>query len=213
MSMKNYLIAAMVTLSLSGCISLAGNQNAPLITSYVLEDAGHPSLATTTNPRTLLILDTATNAFYNTDSIAFSRAPGTRGLYQYARWAERPGKRFNELLLARLDADRIFATVASSGSGIKGDWLLDTRLLAFYHQASTPPGSVRVELRAEVTDLRHRTLVARKLFTVDIPAPTYNAAGAVSAFNSATGKLLDDIGGWLETLPSQESAAIGSKLP
>lgn len=211
--MKNYLIAAMVALGLSGCISLAGNQNAPLITSYVLEDTGHPSLATTTNPRTLLILDTATNAFYNTDSIAFSRAPGTRGLYQYARWAERPGKRFNELLLARLDADHIFATVASSGSGIKGNWVLDTRLLAFYHQASTTPGSVHVELRAEVMDLRSRTLVARKLFTAHIPAPTYNAAGAVAAFNTATGKLLDDLGSWLESLPTQESAATGNKLP
>lgn len=211
--MKNFLIIAMMTLGLSGCISLAGNQHAPLITSYVLEDAGHPRLAATKNPHIVLIPDTSTNAFYNTDSIAFSRAPGTRGLYQYARWTERPGKRLSELLLRRLEAERIFATVASSGSGIKGDWLLDTRLLAFYHQASTSPGSVRVELRAEVTDLHHRTLVARKLFAVDIPAPTYNAAGAVTAFNTATGQLLDEIGNWLESLPTQESAATGSKLP
>ncbi|BBP02678.1 hypothetical protein TPL01_01100 [Sulfuriferula plumbiphila] len=201
-NIKNYLIAGMLALSLGGCISLAGNKNAPEITTYVLEDPGHATPAATVNPRTLLVLDTTTDAFYNTDSIAFSRAPGTRGLYQYARWADRPGKRLSELLLTRLDADRIFATVASGGSGVKGDWVLDTRLLAFYHQASAAPGSVHVELRAEVMDLRSRVLVARKLFIQELPAPTYNAAGAVAAFNIATGKLLDDIEAWLQTLPA-----------
>ncbi len=211
--MKNYLLAGMVALSLSGCFSLAGNKNAPEITTYVLEDAGHATPAAVTNPHTLLVLDTATNAFYNTDSIAFSRAPGTLGLYQYARWADRPGKRVGELLLTRLEADHFFATVASSGSGIKGNWVLDTSLLAFYHQASAAPGSAHVELRAEVTDLRSRTLIARKLFIQDVPAPTYNAAGAVSAFNIATGKLLDDMGAWLQTLPIKGSDVTASKLP
>ena len=211
--MKKYLLAGILALSLSGCISLSGNQNAPVITTYVLEDTGHATPSPTTNPRTLLILDTATNTFYNTNSIAFSRAPGTLGLYQYARWAEYPGKRLSELLLGRLEADRIFATVASSGSGVKGDWMLDTRLLAFYHQAGSAPGSARVELRAAVTDLRTRTLVARKLFTENIPAPAYNAAGAVAAFNIATSKLLDDIGSWLETLPTQKPELTVNKLP
>lgn len=211
--MKSYLIAGMMALSLSGCFSLAGNQNAPEIVTYVLEDTGHATPAATPNPRTLLVLDTATNAFYNTDNIAFSRAPGTRGLYQYARWSDRPGKRFGDLLQARLEADRIFATVATTGSGVKGDWVLDTRLLALYHQASVAPGSVHVELRAEIVDLRSRTLVARKLFTQDVPAPAYNAAGAVAAFNIATGKLLDDIQAWLQTLPTTGTGMTVNKLP
>lgn len=211
--MKSYLIAGMLALSLGGCFSLTGNNKASEITTYVLEDGGNATPATTINPRTLLVLDTATNAFYNTDSIAFSRAPGTLGLYQYARWADRPGKRLGELLLTRLEADHIFATVASSGSGIKGNWVLDTSLLAFYHQASTAPGSAHVELRAEVTDLRTRTLIARKLFIQNVPAPTYNAAGAVTAFNIATGKLLDDVGAWLQTLPTKGSDVTANKLP
>lgn len=202
--MKIYLIAAILALGLSGCISLSGNKNAPAIVTYSLEDAGHAAPVTVTNPRTLLVLDTATSAFYNTDSIAFSRAPGTRGLYRYARWAERPGKRIGSLLLARLEADQVFATVASASSGIKGDWVLGTELLAFYHQASAAPGSVHVELRAEVVDLRSRSLVARKRFEQDIPAPTYNAAGAAGAFNLATTRLLDAVESWLQTLPRNE---------
>ena len=91
--------------------------------------------------------------------------------------------------------------------------MLDTRLLTFYHQASVAPGSVHVELRAEVTDLRSRTLIARKLFIQNVPAPTYNAAGAVTAFNSATGKLLDDMGAWLQTLPTKGSNVTANKLP
>lgn len=202
--MKNYLIAGMIALSLSGCFSLAGNKNAPEIITYVLEDTRRATPAATTNPRTLLVLDTTTNAFYSTDNIAFSRAPGTRGLYQYARWSDRPDKRFGDLLLARLEADQIFATVASSGSGVKGDWVLGTELLAFYHQASAAPGSAHVELRAEVVDLRSRSLVARKRFEQNIAASAYNAAGAAGAFNIATTRLLDAVESWLQTLPRNE---------
>jgi len=209
--MKNYLIAALVTLSLGGCVSLAGNKHE--IVTYVLKDPGHAISPVVPNPHTLLVLGTTTNAFYNTDSIAFSRAPDTRGLYQYAHWTERPGKRLGELLLARLDADHIFATVASSGSNIKGGWLLDTRLLEFYHRAASAPGSSHIELRAEVLDLQSRTLVGRKLFIQEVPAPTYNAAGAVAAFNIATGKLLDDVEAWLQTLPASGTDAVVNKLP
>ena len=209
--MKNYLIAALITLSLGGCASLAGNKHE--IVTYVLKDPGHVISPAVPNPHTLLVVGTTTNAFYNTDSIAFSRAPDTRGLYQYAHWTEHPGKRVGELLLARLAADHIFATVASSGSNVKGGWLLDTRLLEFYHRATSSPGSSYIELRAEVLDLQSRTLVGRKLFIQEVPAPAYNAAGAVTAFNIATGKLLDDIEAWLQSLPASGTDAVANKLP
>ena len=48
----------------------------------------------------LLVLDTTASGFYDSDQLVFSRAAGTRGQYQFARWTERPGKRFADLLRA-----------------------------------------------------------------------------------------------------------------
>lgn len=202
--MKIYLISAMLAMSLSGCVSLSGSKNTSVIVTYLLADAGHAAPVAATNPRTLLLLDTATSAFYNTESMAFSRTPGTRGLYRYARWTERPGKRIGDLLLARLESGRAFSTVASTGSGVKGDWVLDTELQEFYHQAGVAPGSAHLEMRAEVVDLRNRRLVARQRFEQQVPASAYNAAGAADAFNVATTRLLDEMESWLQTLPHND---------
>jgi cholesterol transport system auxiliary component len=205
MSMKTLLLAGLLSLALGGCFSLGTNKDVPIVT-YQLRDSGSVTPAAQPNPRSLLVLPTASDAFYDTTSMAFSRAPDTRGLYQFALWTERPARRLSSLLLARLDAEHAFASVAQAGSGVKGDWLLDTELLAFYHDAVTPPGSVRVALRADVVDVRSRSLIARKRFDVSVPAASYDAAGAAQAFNQATGNLLDLVSRWLQTLPLAASA-------
>jgi cholesterol transport system auxiliary component len=200
MKMKTLLLACLLSLTLGGCFSLGTHKDVPIVT-YQLRDDGTVTPSTQSNPRSLLLLPTTSDAFYDTTSMAFSRAPDTRGLYQFALWTERPARRLTSLLLARLDAEHAFVSVAQAGSSVKGDWLLDTRLLAFYHDAVTPPGSVRVALRAEVVDLRSRSLIARKRFDVSVPVASYDAAGAAQAFNRATGTMLDQVSRWLQALP------------
>lgn len=202
--MKTLLLAFMLSATLGGCFSLGTNKNVPIVT-YQLRDSVSVTPSAQPNPRTLLILPTSSNPFYDTESMAFSRAPDTRGLYQFARWTERPARRLSSLLLTRLDAQHAFASVAQAGSGVKGDWLLDTELLAFYHDAVTAPGSVRVALRADVVDVRSRSLIARKRFEVSVPAASYDAAGAAQAFNLATSTLLDQVSSWLQTLPMTDT--------
>jgi cholesterol transport system auxiliary component len=202
--MKTLLLAFMLSATLGGCFSLGTNKNVPIVT-YQLRDSVSVTPSAQPNPRTLLILPTSSNPFYDTESMAFSRAPDTRGLYQFARWTERPARRLSSLLLTRLDAQHAFASVAQAGSGVKGDWLLDTELLAFYHDAVAPPGSVRVALRADVVDVRSRSLIARKRFDVSVPAASYDAAGAAQAFNLATSTLLDQVSSWLQTLPMTDT--------
>ena len=202
--MKTLLLACLLSATLGGCFSLGTNKNVPIVT-YQLRDSGNVTQAAQPNPRSLLVLPTASNSFYDTNSMAFSRAPDTRGLYQFALWTERPARRLSSLLLARLDAEHAFASVAQAGGGVKGDWLLNTELLAFYHDAVTAPGSVRVALRADVVDVRSRSLIARKRFDVSVPAASYDAAGAAQAFNLATSTLLDQVSSWLRALPMTDT--------
>ena len=147
---------------------------------------------------TLLVLDTTTSGFYDSDQLVFSRSAGTRGQYQFARWTERPGRRFAELLRARLDRLGRYR-VAPAGGVVRGDLMLDTRLVEFYHDATREPGQVRLELRAELVDLKQRRLLGRRTFEQQVPLTTYDAAGAARASSQAVGRVLDDLSGWLAT--------------
>ena len=199
--MKNAVL--MLAILLSGCLGLG--KNTPAVINYVLEDlsTGTEKIAPA-DPRSLLILDTTATGFYDNENLVYSRAPGTRGQYQYARWTERPGKRFSDLLQKRLATQSGFASVSIAGGQVRGDLVLDTELSEFYHEADTSPGSVRVQLRAELIDLKSRKLLGRQWFERRVPVASYDAAAAAKGFNQAATGVLDDLVAWLATVPKTQ---------
>ena len=201
--MKNWVLV--LAFMLSGCLGLG--KEPPAVVNYVLEDLAASNQKTAAaDPRSLLVLDTTASGFYDNENLVYSRAPGTRGQYQYARWTERPGKRFSDLLQKRLAAQSGFASVAVAGGQVRGDLVLDTDLTEFYHEADTSPGSVRVVLRAELIDLKTRKLIGRQWFERRVPVASYDAAGAAKGFNQATTGVLDDLVTWLAALPKDHGA-------
>lgn len=223
--MKSALALAALSLMLTGCVNFGEKSKIPAVVYYVLND---PALKDSDSLRaqvpqggmesyslkdsdflraearersyapTLLVLDTTTGSFYDTEQLVFSRSAGTRGQYQFARWTERPGKRFADLMRARLDRQGAW-NVSAAGGYVRGDMLLDTELVEFYHDAASEPGQMRLVLRAELVDLKHRTLLERRVFEQQIPLATYDAAGAAKASNQVVGRVLDDLTTWLAT--------------
>ncbi len=194
--------ALFIALALSACINLGVDKNAPAVTPFVLEDLGRTAPAHTPRQLTLVVLDAQAPAFYDTDSLAYSDRTGTRSYYQYARWTERPGKRFTELLNLRLERENLYAAVVGDGQ-VRGDWLLETELLEFYHDATHPPGKAKILLRADVVDLDTHKLVGHKLFSASADLVSFDAAGAHEGFTQSTTHLLDDLMDWLITLPAR----------
>lgn len=191
-------LICLLTLALGGCFSLGEGKNASPLVNYVLEDAAISVPRTPiTDPRTLLVPDTLGTAFYDGDNLVYSAAPGTRAHYRYARWTERPSKRFADLLRARLDAKSGFAAVSSASGQVHGNLLLDTDLTEFYHDARTSPGNVHMVLRADLVDLKSRVLISRKQFVQRIALSSYDAQGAAQAFNRASSQVLDELVAWL----------------
>ena len=195
--MKSLAIVAL-SLALAGCVNFGDKADSVGMTYYVLDDATPAPVRQPPVPGapTMLVLDTTASGFYDGDPLIFSRAPGTRGQYQFARWTERPGKRFADLLRARLDAQGAWR-VAGAGGYVRGDRLLDTELVEFYHDATSAPGTLRLVLRAELIDLASRTLISRHTFEHNVPLASYDAAGAALAANQATARTLDALSAWL----------------
>jgi cholesterol transport system auxiliary component len=212
--MKKSLSLAVLGLALAGCVNFGEQPNAPGVVYYVLNDTpqkdADPSPANAPQggmelhapaaaAPTLLVLDTTAGGFYDNDQLVFSRSAGTRGQYQFARWTERPGKRFADLMRARLDSQGVWR-VSAAGGYVRGDMLLDTELVEFYHDATSDPGLVRLVLRAELVDLKRRSVLGRRMFEQQVPLTTYDAAGAAQASSLAVGRVLDELAAWLASL-------------
>lgn len=215
--MKRMIAALGVALALGGCVNIGGKDHGPAVVHYVLSDSApavSPALlradaaGDSASPRaevrgeasapTLLVLDTTAGSFYDTDQLVFSRSAGTRGQYQYARWTERPGKRFAGLMRSRLDRQGAWR-VSDAGGYARGDMLLDTELVELYHDAAANPGQVRLVLRAELLDLKQRKLLGRREFEQRVAVASYDAKGAAEASNVAVGRVLDELVAWLAT--------------
>jgi cholesterol transport system auxiliary component len=204
--MKIAPFLAALALLVGGCVNIGEKASGPAVVYYVLSDPalkdadppGAKAPAESSVP-TLLVLDTTAGSFYDTDQLVFSRSAGTRGQYQFARWTDRPGKRFAGLMRARLDRQGTWQ-VSDAGGYVRGDLLLDTELVEFYHDAASNPGQVRLVLRAELLDLKQRKLLGRHVFEQQAPLASYDAKGAAEASNVAVGRVLDDLATWLATL-------------
>ncbi|MGK2953450.1 MAG: ABC-type transport auxiliary lipoprotein family protein [Thiobacillus sp.] len=196
-----FALVALLSVALAGCVNFGEKANTPAVVYYVLTDTAPVAsvVPARADAATLLVLDTTAGGFYDTDQLVFSRTAGTRGQYQFARWTERPGKRFADLMRARLDRHGAWNVSAASGY-VRGDLLLDTEMVEFYHDASREPGQVRLVLRAELLDMRQRTLLGRRVFEQLVPMTTYDAAGAAQASNVAASRALDELAAWLASI-------------
>lgn len=190
---------------MAGCMSLP---DVPARDYYVLEDLATPGAAKPglETGRVLLVHPAAASSFYDTQSLAYSRAPGQRAYYQFAAWTERPGRRLSELLARRLEARDGFRSVASSTAGIRGEIVLNMRLEEFYHDAGAKPPSARVEVTAELVEIAGHTVIARRRFAHSAPVESESAQAAVAALNRATTALLDELTAWIESASARPAA-------
>ena len=192
--MKSWAMRLLLAV-LAGCVSPGEREAAQY---YVLQAGGEAPKAQATRQATLLVAPTGAADFYDSAQLVFSREPGTRGYYQLNRWTERPSRRIHALLVERLTASGAFRTVAGTASGVHGDLVLGTQIEELYHQAADRPGSVRITLTATLSDPARRALLSRRTFTRTAPAVSYDAKGAVAAFNQALGELLNDVVAWVD---------------
>ena len=185
-------------LFLSAC-ALTGPRQAP--TRYVLEDLGGARPGAASWPATLLVRETDAPTLYQSNALVFSRAPGSRGLYQYARQDELPAPRIAQLIRRRLEQSGLFPAVVPLGSGVEGGYQLNTRLIDFYHDAAQAPGEVKLVLEAELVRRKDARLLAYTRVETRAPAPSADASGAATAANAAVTQALDRITAWLAGLP------------
>lgn len=198
--------ALVAAVALCGCSSLFGGGDAAP-TYFVWQDPGRSAAAGAVSRRTLLVAPTVTATFYDTQRIAFAPDAATRAYYQLAAWTDRPGRRFDVLVLERLLARNAFAGIAATTSGTRGELVLSATILDIYHDNAKAPGVARLRIAIELADRGGRALVARRTFEQAVPVGDGNPAAAVAAFDAAVGRMLDELVPWLEDAAAKASAS------
>jgi len=182
-----------LALLLAGCAS-----SGPAHRYFVLDGAAaNAPAAPTSRDATLLVAPISAGSFYRGRELVYSNAAGTRAVYQYSSWTEPPAQAIGAALIARLERSGGFRSVAAPGSGATGTLLLRVHLDEIYHDAVTPPGVARIVLSAQVTDSAGRTRLDQRTFSAAVPAPSFDADGAVGALRQALDQVLDELVRWV----------------
>jgi len=205
---KRAAMALVATTCLAGCL---GGSSVPPRTYYVLQDHAPASDAVAAPPlrQSLVVAASATDVFYDAESLVFSRSPGQRAYYQFAAWTDCPARSVVQLTERRLQARGRFASVTSMSAGVRADLVLNIGIVQFYHDVAVQPAVVRVELSAELIDWRTRSLLAQRTFNTSAPVATGDAQAAAEAFNRAVTAALDALVPWVETQAAKAASEPG----
>ena len=152
--------------------------------------------AATPSAHTVLVAPVTAASFYATREIAYSRAAGTRGYYQYSNWTEPPAIAIGNALMPKLERSGSFRKVAHVASRVDGTLVLRVHVDELYHDAATSPGVARVALTAQLSDPSTRTLIDRRTFAAAAPSTSYDADGAVAGLRQALDQALDELVTW-----------------
>jgi cholesterol transport system auxiliary component len=194
MRRRSALLVPALGFALAGCAGLGA---APAHRYFVLEAVPSRIVAAPIQrDATLLVAATTASSFYDTQEIIYSRSAGERAYYQLSSWTEPPNRSLAGLLAARVLLGGAFRGVAETTSSVRGQLLLRTHLVEIYHDATSQPGSAKLTLTAELSDSAGRSMLARRTFAASVPAPSYDAGGAVQGFGQALGAVLDEVAVW-----------------
>ena len=91
----------------------------------------------------------------------------------------------------------MFASVAQSTAGIRGDLMLNLTLEQCLHDVSTRPGEASLVFTAELVNWRSRRLIARRSFTGQAPVAEETAAAAARGLSQALARQLDELSNWI----------------
>jgi cholesterol transport system auxiliary component len=197
MNIRLALIWLAIAYPLAAC-SLPGART-QVINHYVLEvppPALIASVPAAAMRPVLLLRESEPGGFAQSLRLVYSRAPGTQAHYQYARWNEAPPKRLHTLLRQRLLASGVYAAVTPLGSGVQGDYQLNFRVLDFFHNAETSPGTAVVRLEAELIERSTARLIGQQMFVAQAPVARPDAAAAAAGLGQASGQALDAVVAW-----------------
>lgn len=159
-------------------------------TSYRLEPSlPPPATQAPASPLTLQVQRPEAGTSFDTDQIAYRRAPYRIDYYSRSRWAEPPAEMLGDLIARALEDAGLFRVVLGPAARLPADLRLHSELIALEHiirdSSQTQGSEVRLAMRVQLVEVKSARVLATQSFEIVRPAFSADAPGAVAAANEA----------------------------
>ncbi|MDD2721543.1 MAG: ABC-type transport auxiliary lipoprotein family protein [Gallionella sp.] len=185
------LLAVLLSTSLmSGCTALKPPtlENTHL---YTLEAKPDNQTVAPASRQVLAVGMPSARPGYDTPQIAYQRQPLELEYFVTQRWADTPARMLKPLLVQALEPG--FQAVVQAPSPVAAQLRLDTEVIRLQQDFTSKPSRVQFTLRAQLTDLQNKKIVAVKVFDESEVAISEDAYGGVVATNLALQRILSQL--------------------
>ncbi|MEM7254781.1 MAG: ABC-type transport auxiliary lipoprotein family protein [Pseudomonadota bacterium] len=131
-------------------------------------------------------------AGYDSSRIVYTRSGAEVLYYAFHEWIAPPARMLEPLIVTRLENSKRFGAVISGATAAAADVRVDTEFLYVRHRFDGATSVGEVALRAQLTDMQSRSIVAARTFNAAAPARSQNPDGGVDAINTALMSVLED---------------------
>lgn len=194
------------TALLTGCgANLTSRDNAPTAV-YLLEgDSDTPARLNPAGP-TLVIGAMRSAAGFDSADMVYTEHAHRLEAFARHRWADRPARMLEPLLIDAMTESGLFAGVTGPGSLARADLRLDTELLRLQQTFEAGSSQVELQMRASLVDIAQGRLLASREFRIIEPATEATPYGGVLAANKASRMLMAKLQAFARSTLSQRDS-------
>lgn len=151
-----------------------------------------PAVAADGMPTLVISLPRAA-AGYDSQRMIYLRQPYELQYFARSQWVDTPARMLQPLIAAAVGRSGKFRAVVPMPASVAGDYRLETELLQLQQEFLSRPSRVRLSLRATITEMATRRVVAWRQFDALVPATTDDPYGGVVATNRAVDEVLEQL--------------------
>lgn len=129
--------------------------------------------------------------------MAYLRRPSEVSYYATHVWSDTPSRMLMPLVVRSLETTGLWRVVVPMPTGARGDYQLDLSGLVVQQEFLQRPSGSRVQLRAQLLDVKAQRVMGARNFEALEPAPTEDAYGGVLAANRAVATVLAMMNEWI----------------
>ena len=130
---------------------------------------------------------------FDTAQMAYAERPYELDYFASSRWVATPSRMLAPILARALEETGSFRNVVQTPSAVAATYRLDTEIVRLVQDFSVKPSKERFTIRAQLTDVRAKRVVASRMLEEVEDAPSENAAGGAAAANAALQRALGQI--------------------
>ena len=196
MTLPRVTAALVLSAALAGCAALGGG---PALDAFELRAPGDAPVASRTLARDVVVEVPETGAALDLDRIMVRPNPLQAQYLPGARWVGNAPVMLQGLMVRTLQDSNAFRYVGRRPLGPGADFALVSELTDFQAEETADGAQVRLRLTARLVREEDARVIASRTFQTTAPAAALDTLTVVQSFDSATGALLRELSGWVQS--------------